>query len=100
MYLLELQSLTFQLYKISGHCKPRCFIVNILLHNTVKILCALYVRIELHTYRAPIGAVFVPFLRIQLPGSCIRRYGADGLHIKLPSSCMRRYGAYDVFRVV
>ena len=69
--------------------------MNILLNNTVRVLWALYVRIQLHTYRAPIGAIFVPYRGIQLPGSCIRRYCADDLHIKLPGSCMRRYGAYD-----
>ena len=47
------------------------------------------------TYRAPIGAVFVPCLRIQLHGSCNRMYGADDRYIKLSSSCMRRYGAYE-----
>ena len=69
--------------------------MNILLDNSVKVLWALYGRIHLQTYRAPIGAVFVPCLRIQLPGSCNRMYGADDRYIKLSSSCMRRYGAYE-----
>ena len=43
----------------------------------------------------PIGAVFVPCLCIQLPGSCNRMYGVDDRYIKLSSSCMRRYGAYE-----
>ena len=84
-------------YKTLHLCKisPRCYTVNILLDNSVKVLWALYGRIQLQTYRAPIGAVFVPCLRIQLPGSCNRMYGADDRYIKLSSSCMRRYGAYD-----
>ena len=69
--------------------------MNILLDNSVKVLWALYERIHLQTYRAPIGAVFVPCLRIQLPGSSNRMYGADDRYIKLSSSCMRRYGAYE-----
>ena len=69
--------------------------MNMLLDNSVKVLWALYGRIHLQTYRAPIGAVFVPCLRIQLPGSCNRMYGADDRCIKLSSSCMRRYGAYE-----
>ena len=76
-------------------CKPRCDTVSILLDNSVKVLWALYRRIHLQTYRAPIGAVFVSCLRIQLPGSCNRMYGADDRYIKLSSSCMRRYGAYE-----
>ena len=83
------------LYKISGYCKPRCYTGKILLNNSVKVLWALYGRIQLQTYRAPIGAVFVHCLCIQLPGSCIRMYGADDRHIKLSSSCMRRNGAYE-----
>ena len=63
--------------------------------HIVRVLWALYGRIHLQTYRAPIGAVFVPCLRIQLPGSCNRIYGADDCYIKLNSSCMRRYGAYE-----
>ena len=54
-----------------------------------------YGRIQLQTYRAPIGAVFAPCIRIQLHGSCKRMYGADDCNIKLSSSCMRRYGAYE-----
>ena len=73
----------FTVYKISGHCKPRCYTL-ILLINTVRVLWTLYVRIQLHTYRAPSIAVFVPYLDIQLPSSCIRRYGANDIHIKLP----------------
>ena len=69
--------------------------MNILLDNSVKVLWALYWRIQLQTYRAPIGAVFVPCLCIQLPGSCNRMYGADDRYIKLSSSCMRRHGAYE-----
>ena len=93
---IELQSLTLHLYKIPGDCKPRCYsTVNILLDNSVKVLWALYGRIHLQTYRAPIGAVFVPCLRIQLPGSCNRMYGTNHIYIKLSSSCMRRYGAYE-----
>ena len=69
--------------------------MNILLDNSVKVLWALFGRIHLQTYRVPIGAVFVPCLRIQLPGSCNRMYGADDRYIKLSSSCMRRYGAYE-----
>ena len=59
----------------------------------MKVLWALYGRIQLQTYT--IGAVFVPCLRIQIPGSCNRMYGADDRYIKLSSSCMRRHGAYE-----
>ena len=69
--------------------------MNILLDNSVKVLWALYARIQLQTYRAPIGAVSVPCLRIQLPGSCSRMYGADDRYIKLSIRCMRRHGAYE-----
>ena len=69
--------------------------MNIVLNNSVKVLWVQYGHIQLQTYRAPIGAVFVPCLRIQLPGSCNRMYGADDSYIKLSSSCMRRYGAYE-----
>ena len=47
---------TLHLYKISGHCKPRCYTVTILLDNFVIVLWALYGRIQLQTYRARYGA--------------------------------------------
>ena len=69
--------------------------MHILLNNSVKVLWALYGRIQLQTYRALIGAVSVPCLRKQLLGSCNRMYGADDRYIELSSSCMRRYRAYE-----